>query len=253
MIVRALVAGGCAGLFAIGLSASGCSSSSSPTDAGDAMTTTETGPADVVTEKAPKDTGPDVAMVMCPQPKTDLSMFMPPMSIPPPNASTDSCTSMQLSGYWTACRDTNATSMTCNAWRMANMACAGCLESTDTDASWGPLVYGSGQYVTNGTVRANYEGCLVKLGYQACADASFRQGLCTKFACEEQCPVMDNTSYQEYVKCTNTANTGVCKMYTDKVTMTCAADAAPNLAACRGNNFQDFFNKIAPIFCSAGG
>ena len=249
MIVKSLIVGTGAALVAV-VTAAGCSSDPKGTaDGGDAMV--EVGP-DVKEAKAPMETSMDAGL-MCPDPKTDFTTFMPPMSVIPPRPSTDSCTPMQITSYWTACRDAMSTNMTCSAWRTANMACGQCLESNDTDQAWGPLVRGSGLYVTNGTIRANSEGCLIKLGYQACADATFRQGLCTKYACEEQCPVSDTPSFTEYTKCVTKATTGGCKTYADKATMECNSDAAPNFQACRGTNFQDYFNKIAPIFCSAGG
>lgn len=198
------------------------------------------------------DTGADSG-IECPNPKGDLTGFTAPMGVVMPNPPQDTCTALQITSYWTACRDAMATQMTCSAWRTANTACGKCIESNDTDTSWGVLVYGSGAFIPSGIVQANYDGCLVLEGAAQCGNDDFAAGQCNKFACEEQCPVSDNTSYQQYSKCTTTASTGVCKMYSQKASTSCSGDAGAAIAACKGTSFQDYYNKLAAIFCSAGG
>jgi len=139
--------------------------------------------------------------------------------------------------------------MTCSAWRTANTACGKCIESNDTDAKWGVLVYGSGMFVVNGIVQANYDGCLTLEGASQCANDDFAANSCTKFACEQQCPVTDQPSYNAYSMCVTSASSGVCKMYTSKISASCSGDAGAAIAACKGTSFQDYYNKIAPIFC----
>lgn len=250
-MIRSLLVGIGLGGFAV-LSAASCSSGGSTMDAGTdtGMMVMDTGGGgmDVKADKAPIDTG---TMVMCPNPKPDISGFMA-ASLPPSRMSAPSCSSMQITDYFNACYGMGATNMTCSNYRMAalNMTCVKCIESTDTDAQWGPLISGTGMYVTMGTVKANYEGCLAKLGETACADDTFKAGLCNKYACEEQCPVSDTQSYNEYNKCTTKASTTVCKMYTDKQNTSCGSpEAGAAIAQCKGSNFQDYYTKAATVFC----
>jgi hypothetical protein len=69
------------------------------------------------------------------------------------------------------------------------------------------------------------------------------------------CPVMDNTSFQEWQKCTNTATTGVCKTYNDAQTMKCLNDASAAYNACRmgWTNFDTGYPIFATQFCAGGG
>lgn len=227
--------------------AGGCSSDNTTADAGsDTGVMDDTG-ADVKKDTG-KETGPMDAGLMCPSPKTDISGFMAPMMAIPPITPSSVCSDVQLAAYWQACRVPPASG--CAAWRTANMACDKCLESNDTDPKWGVLVYGSGQYVVNGIVQANYDGCLTILGATQCANDDFAANMCTKYACEEQCPVTDQTSYNAYSMCVQSASSGACKMYSSKVSPSCTAgDAGAAVTACKGSNFQDYYNKIAPIFC----
>jgi hypothetical protein len=198
------------------------------------------------------DTNGDVKLT-CPNPKMDLTGFTPPNGFPPPHPPQAACDPSQLGAFWTACEDKMSTPMTCNAWRGANQKCDQCIESIDTDSSWGVLVYGTGKYVQPGTTQANFYGCLQLEGATQCANDDFALDQCERFVCGAQCPVTDNPSYLAYNSCTMQAQGTVCKSYYAKLPVSCTGDAGPAVMACKGANFQDYFTKMGPLFCSAGG
>jgi len=231
----------------------GCSSTDVAADSGmDSGVEDDTG-IDAAPDKTPIDTGIADVKLTCPNPKPDISGFTPPNMMVLPHPRMDACNPAQIGAFWTACWAMGSTPQTCSTFRSANQTCAQCIESTDTDSTWGVLVYGTGKWIASGMTRANFDGCLYLEGANQCALDDFILDQCEKFACEQQCPVTDNPSYLAYNNCSQTAQSGVCKGYYSKLPNDCARDAGPAVMACRGMNFQDYFMKIAPIFCQSGG
>jgi hypothetical protein len=250
MFKKSLMVASALGAVALMVAAGGCSGGGGgQTDGGGdmdgSMMTMDVKPADAKGDTKPPPM--DVSMTMCPTP-ADVSTFMPPAFVPPTPAK-NVCNMTQIQGYWDNCRDQMTMSqMKCTSWGMANDMCAKCIETNETDASWGPLVIG------NGIISLNISGCIALKGDMACAKAWQDRDNCTSAACDMQCPVMDQQSFMDWQKCVQTATTGGCKKYNDAVTMKCSTEAGSALAECRSfNTFKDGYFAYAPLWCGGGG
>lgn len=108
---------------------------------------------------------------------------------PPVGMHLDKCTSEQIASFLKLCFAPNATSATCDPWRLApsNAACLGCLLTTDSDNQLGATVapVGYGGYVNVAGCLALVEPCnqpcalalqsQFECGYTACAACSFAE------------------------------------------------------------------------------
>jgi hypothetical protein len=223
-----------------------CSSSGGTGDGG---TDTGTTPTDSGTTK---DTGKDTSnnnndsgnAPTCPTPD-DVSNFMPPAFVPPVNTPM-ACTGTQVQGYYDNCLNSMTSStMKCQAFIMANMACSKCLETADTDQMWGAVID-----LQSGISEINLSGCVTILGDMNCGKAIQANDACTDAACGMVCPVMDDQSFQDYEKCVSTAETKGCSKYEMGLKTACSTEAGSAYATC--SNFQSFddgFFVVAPIFC----
>jgi len=183
---------------------------------------------------------------MCPAP-ADVSGFVPPPYVPasPPQMK---CTSTALQGYYDNCLGQTATQTKCTAFRGANMDCTKCIESAKTDASWGPIIFGSG------LVTCNFAGCLELMGDKTCAIAYEKLTRCQDLGCD-QCPVIDVQSYGEYQKCVAEVTAGGCKPYNDDFWMQCTKDASAPARACsyQSVSLQECYDHYSVLWCGGGG
>jgi hypothetical protein len=251
ILKKSLMVASALGALAVAIASGGCSSNGGSGMDGGAMDAT-----DPMADTGVKDTGKMDKMnipdnntgPVCPTPDSMAAMGFTPMYVPP-NPASSACNDAAIAGYWDNCRKMGATQQMCTAWVMANMPCATCLESARTDAAWGPLVIG------NGVISLNIPGCVALKGDNNCAQAYEALDGCQRAACDMICPVMDNQSFADWQKCTQTASTGVCKTYNDGVTMKCLGDASAAYNACRNgwNSFDTGYPIYAKIFCGAGG
>jgi len=176
----------------------------------------------------------------------DVSGFMPPPFVPP-NPPQMKCDSAAIQGYYDNCLGAMATNMKCTAFRNSNMACATCLMSAKTDASWGPLVY------DNGAPGCNVAGCVDLKGGGDCAAALEALHACQDAAeCGRQCPVQGAwKDFADIQKCIDKATLNGCSMYAGAVTLKCTGSA---YASCINfSGFQDCYSQYAELWCGAGG
>lgn len=183
----------------------------------------------------------------------DVSTFMPPPYVPA-HGQAGVCSNAQIAEFYTKCLDTTTRKKAdCDAFKMAQAACATCIEVPSTAASWG------GTYTHNGVISVNVAGCLELTGGAAglaCAKTVQGAQACGDAACATACPVTDDASFQLYIACISQAAQNGCKTQ-ETAAATCEMNlntADGGSAIClAGQNFQDIYNNVVPVFCGGGG
>jgi len=91
----------------------------------------------------------------------------------------------------------------------------------------------------------NIADCLSLVGATSDADQCFGA------ACDLQCPVTDDASFQLYQQCTTAAEKGGCAKYATAADAVCSPDATPAIAQCTVANgdFKSLILKVGPVFC----
>jgi hypothetical protein len=233
----------------------GCSSSTdNGTPAADAGGTPDTGTKpDTGTGDAKADTAPDGNDLVC-APKS-VTNFMPP-AFSPVHQQAGACTTQNIADFDTNCLATGHTKAMCDAFKMANATCAGCLEGKTTDSMWGASVFhaSSAPGSTLGVIQVNIGGCFEVLGGSAGVDCSKKlqaADACENAACDSVCQITDDASFQLYQACINQAAQGDC-MTQAAAASTCEQTlgmAAGTSACVNGSDFQTLFDAVAPIIC----
>ena len=167
----------------------------------------------------------------------------------PTGAHQGACTSTQLTDYFAQCQASAATTTTCSNWRSSNAACDACLETRESAPQYGPIVI-----LDNGTVQINVPGCVALLEpcNVACATAYQAAFMCEAAACEPGCPATSSASwFMSYQACATTADGCGCEKYT--AASACVSSLVgplhPASACLSGNNFQEYYAEVAPLFC----
>jgi hypothetical protein len=127
-------------------------------------------------------------------------------------------------------------------------ACAQCLTSQFTDATWGPLV------VTPGLISTNNAGCLAILdpSQMACAQAIEAEMECVYAACD---PVCGNTSsdpgFDGWVTCSAAANECGCQSWfaASNCGQALASASSPAAPCFIEQTFEDGYYTMATLFC----
>lgn len=178
----------------------------------------------------------------------DVSGFMPPAYVPA-HRQPGVCTAQQITDFYSHCFDTTRTKAACDADKAAAPACTTCLEVPSTTATWGAT------YTHNGVVTVNVAGCMELLGGPdglACAKKSQAATACDDAACSASCPVTDDASFQLYLACIQQSAANGCSTQNTAV-QTCEQQLNMGdggaVQCFGGQNFQDIYNAIAPIFC----
>jgi len=184
---------------------------------------------------------------MCPTP-ADVSSYMPPPFVPPIPFQ-NVCSQTDIQGFYDNCLSMMADTTKCNTWVQANMKCANCIDTADTDPAWGALIE------KTGIVQLDVAGCVEGKGDHPCAAAIEALDACDDAACAMQCPVTDDPmTFTLYQSCVKAADIGGCKTYASSVASQCQNDASAAYAACSAwSTFDDGYFLLAPIFCSGGG
>ncbi len=175
----------------------------------------------------------------------DVTSFVPP-PYHPVARQVGACTPTQISGFYTACF-TGQNMAACNSFKMAAPTCAGCLETPSTAAAWGATV------TQRGIISINVAGCMEVLGGAnglACAKATESEQACVAAACDANCPVTDDASFQLYLACTQQVAANGCASYAQASQACTLAQADAGAASCTsGQDFQGFYDNIAPVVC----
>jgi hypothetical protein len=124
---------------------------------------------------------------------------------------------------------------------LSNAACATCLLSQSTAATWGAVIEYSDSSFT-----FNLGGCYALIGAPlTCAEAEQKKDECEVAACEGSCPTT-----ADITTCITSADTGVCATYMSGVTSGCTTTITGS-AACgaTATTTEAAFQAIAATFC----
>jgi hypothetical protein len=181
-----------------------------------------------------------------------LSGFTPTW-IPPSGYHQGKCTLAEIQTVFDDCWGTNADPIACA--NDQGSGCYACLVTEELGSSaYGPLIATQNDALVN----INVAGCLALLEpcNQACATAIADDFACDNAACEANCPVNSQTSYNRYVACEATADgckTG-CDTYATEATQ-CTSQILgaqhPGSICMSANHqaFTDYYAAVAPVFC----
>ena len=180
----------------------------------------------------------------------DVSGFKPGNLIPPVPPQ-DVCSPTQIADFYAKCLDENTAETTaCQAFVTANGTCSKCIETNSTASAYGPVV------ARQGVVSINIAGCIALVtgdkGPMGCAAKYQAADDCATQACEANCPIDENdpATFTAYETCLGQAADGGCKAYDDAL---CTVDGSPIAQCTDHDSFKEYYDAIAPLFCSAGG
>ena len=187
-----------------------------------------------------------------PCPPAPVTSFAPAWK-PPGASKSGACTTTQISTFFDACLGPSSNANGCAAFSQANTSCVSCLQSDDTSAQYGPVVWHSSRlYYTT-----NIAGCIADVqadaGASGCAAAYQAVVQCKESACSS-CLSAQNPDFTRYSACENQAGTE-CQSYITKLTSTCGTglkDPSNPVAVCippSGDTAQDAYLRLAPVFC----
>ena len=181
--------------------------------------------------------------------------------VPPAPFKQAACSDAQIDAFYTACLASPIDAATCTAFVGANGACSSCLQSQETDATYGPVIW----HASNKYYTTNVAGCIANAEHDTtttgCA-ASYQAILqCNETACEA-CFAGANGSFANFVSCQQAAIKDVCLTYADDERVKCntvlhpdagAGDGGPTTATeCvppKGASGKDAYKQLAPLFC----
>jgi hypothetical protein len=187
-----------------------------------------------------------------PCPPAPVTSFAPVWK-PPVASKSGACTSGQISSYFDACLSPSSNPAGCSTYTQANTTCVSCLESDETAAQYGPVIWHSNRlYYTT-----NIAGCIADMQADGGADGcgAAYQGVveCKQAACSA-CMTPQTPVFSRYLTCENQAGTE-CESYIKTLTGTCGAtlkDPSNPIAVCippQGDTPQDAYLRLAPMFC----
>jgi hypothetical protein len=171
---------------------------------------------------------------------------------PATNASGD-CTAQQLTDFFAKCLTPPIDSGVCGTYKAANGACSSCIESDDTAAKYGPVIWhGSHSYYT-----LNVSGCLADaigdMSAHGCGAEYQALTECKEAACT-QCPT--GNGFAQFEACESSAGTE-CEAYSNAMHAACgddihdANDPASVCVPPAGTSTKDAYAQIAPVFCGS--
>ena len=172
----------------------------------------------------------------------DVSSFTGGDYHPPAGAHQGKCDDDLLDAY-VDCKQ-NANPVSCNLFASGDGAtCLSCIETKQTDANWGPIVYDASGL--NGT--PNLPGCLALAfgegqSTTGCG-ATLQESLnCQDLACDANCAPSGDASASnlaDVTSCENAALLGGCKSFADAATLACSEDGGGADAICYLQTYED--------------
>ncbi len=172
----------------------------------------------------------------------DVSSFTGGDYHPPAGAYQGKCDDDLLESY-IDCKK-NANPVSCNLFASGDGAtCLSCLETKQSDANWGPIVYDASGM--NGT--PNLPGCLAlafgegqsTTGCGATLQQSYN---CQDLACEANCASSSDASTSDLTDlatCENAAILAGCKSFASAATVACSVDAGGADSICYRQTYED--------------
>jgi hypothetical protein len=161
------------------------------------------------------------------------------------------CSSMQISGFVTACVASGATANSCAMWANANGSCAGCIvQGTDAGATQtGAIIFNA----MGAPVSGNVPGCIAledSMGGPACAAQLEPVMQCIAIACGS---CSDQTSFTNCEKAAK-ASGGACGSLAASAQSPCAAELGANgvgVSKC-GYGSPSELTDVINVICGTG-
>jgi hypothetical protein len=163
------------------------------------------------------------------------------------------CTASQIQGFYDACLGAGVTAAECTNFTGSNSSCASCLQSNDTDAKYGAVIWHDNRsYYT-----INLAGCIADeqkdMSSTGCAAAYQAVLQCKEAACT-QCYDPSTGDFTRFAACEGNADSE-CSKYQAAEATACGgdlADASSPASACEpgpGANGEDAYLLVAPVLC----
>lgn len=163
------------------------------------------------------------------------------------------CSTAQMDGFYSACLSPPVDKATCEAFVKANGACATCLQSQETDATQGPVIW----HADNAYYTMNIAGCIANeqkdLSPTGCG-ASYQALLeCRESACTA-CFSHGSGSFTNFIACEQQA-AQPCAPFSTAMHNACGDsihDAGSPASICvppSSTSSLDVYKRIAPLFC----
>jgi hypothetical protein len=177
----------------------------------------------------------------------------PPPWTPPKPFASGACAAADFDAFFDACLATPIDPAKCTAYKTTNAACATCLESEETDANLGPVIWHSSHaYFT-----LNLAGCIADAEKNVSATscgAAYQAAIgCKQNACEA-C-FTKGSSFAQFSACESAAGKTVCSDSNAALRTSCADalhDAGSPATAClppATTTTRNAYKQIAPLFC----
>jgi hypothetical protein len=200
--------------------------------------------------RPPTDVAVDDASSVCaPQPIQGTPRFVPPRPW-----YQDACTAAQINGYVSSClvADTSV----CDAFKQQNPTCFACIDSNDTDSSWGPVV----RFADRSYSERNFPGCaanaLGETGDSGCGAAEALYEDCRRLACRGCLPIATQADYNALVSCGDRPEANkICASYNASRNVKCGVhlDLAPNdpVTVCIGTGMgsAQYYRDLLALWC----
>jgi hypothetical protein len=192
---------------------------------------------------------PTSAAICLPQ---SVSGYQPAWT--PPEAWKQSvCTAAQISGFYTACLTPPISPSTCATFVSESGPCTSCLQSQDTAAQAGAIVWHeSGAYWT-----VNVAGCIARAMGDAtgggCGAAYSAAIACRQQSCNACWAGQGTTTtFSEFATCEQQAGQSTCSTFAQAVPTTCGNLSQGAGSVCMPSasaTAQEAYMQIAPLFC----
>jgi hypothetical protein len=184
----------------------------------------------------------------------DMTGFQPAWT-PPQAWKQGVCTTKQVTDFYTSCLASPIAPSTCDAYAQANATCVACLQSKDTDATWGAVVWHDEMRFWT----VNVAGCLsYVLGDGAgtgCAGAYEGAVQCRQKACDA-CWANTANTFQQFAACEGQAGQTQCTAMDQMLGTKCGDLSMPPANTCvppTGSTTKDAYLLVAPAFCGPKG
>ncbi|MBX3187860.1 MAG: hypothetical protein KF819_12630 [Labilithrix sp.] len=161
------------------------------------------------------------------------------------------CTTAEVDGYVQDCLGSDGN--VCKAFKDANVACAKCIESADTDATWGPIVF----YDSRIFYDYNYGGCIANVtddfATTGCGAAQTRYLACRHAACNACLPPGLPRDFEPFFECQKKKATDtLCAAELTEANTACAAYfASKPTDACQGSTLapEQYLKQLIGAWC----
>lgn len=183
-----------------------------------------------------------------------VASFQPKWT-PPEAWKQNVCSGTQISAFYVACLTPPIAKATCDAFvsAAANTSCAACLQTADSDATAGAVVW----HESHAYWTVNVAGCVAQAtgdpSGQGCG-ASYSAAIACRQASCNACWAGQGktTTFQQFSACEQAAGTSTCSSYAQAVPAACGDILKGPGGVCMpasGSTAQEAYMQVAPLFC----